>query len=207
MRDARKIRPRTKPPEERREEIMNAALRLFLKRGVRVTTIEEITAGADVAKGTFYLYFSSKEDVLGALAERFARELLRKITTAVDALPARDWTGRLAAWARAAVAAYLDSMRLHDVAFYGGRPQPREGLMDNIVIDHLFGLLRGGVEAGAWVIEDPLGMAVFLFGGLHSAVEDAGRKRVVDARGLARGVEGIFVRAVGAKATTKSRTS
>jgi|HubBroStandDraft_4_1064222.scaffolds.fasta_scaffold27083_2 AcrR family transcriptional regulator len=201
------IRPRTKPPQERREEIMNAALRLFLKQGVAPTKIEDITAGADVAKGTFYLYFSSKDDVLGALAGRFAEELLRKITAAVQALPTGDWKGRLAAWARAAVSAYLDSLRLHDIAFYGGRPRPREGLIDNIIIDHLSKLLRDGTGARAWSIEDPQGTAVFLFGGLHSAVEEAGRKRPVNARNLTRRVEGIFVRAVGSKPTTKKRTS
>src|ERR1035438_2043651 len=56
--------PRTKPPETRRDELMNAAERLFLSEGVAATTIEQITSAAAVAKGTFYLYFSSKDDVL-----------------------------------------------------------------------------------------------------------------------------------------------
>jgi AcrR family transcriptional regulator len=36
-----KPRPRTKPPEVRREEIMDAAQRLFLKQGVAATTIDD----------------------------------------------------------------------------------------------------------------------------------------------------------------------
>ena len=60
MRTATRLRPRTKAPEERRDELMNAAQRLFLEQGVATTTIEQITMGADVAKGTFYLHFSSK---------------------------------------------------------------------------------------------------------------------------------------------------
>lgn len=72
MRVAAKLRPRTKPPEARLDELMTSAQRLFLKHGVGSTTIEQITSGAEVAKGTFYLYFSSKEDVLEALRERFA---------------------------------------------------------------------------------------------------------------------------------------
>ena len=55
--------PRTKPPDERRAELMDAALRLFIEQGVAPTTIEQITVGASVAKGTFYLHFSSKDDV------------------------------------------------------------------------------------------------------------------------------------------------
>src|ERR1700677_383746 len=115
MRTATKSRPRTKPPEERRDELMNAALRLFLKHGVGATTIEQITAGADVAKGTFYLYFSSKEDLRAALGERFAQKHLESIKTAVAELPEDDWKGKLATWAKASVAFYLDSIRLHDV--------------------------------------------------------------------------------------------
>jgi AcrR family transcriptional regulator len=76
MRPSTKSRPRTKPPEERRDELMNSAQHLFLKSGVGPTTIEQITSGAKVAKGTFYLYFSSKEAVLAALGDRFAEEHL-----------------------------------------------------------------------------------------------------------------------------------
>ena len=43
---------RTKPSEERRADLMDAALRLFMEHGVAPTTIEQITAGASVAKGT-----------------------------------------------------------------------------------------------------------------------------------------------------------
>ena len=52
---------------------MNAAQALFLKKGVGATVIREITDSAKVAKGSFYLYFSSKEDIHIALAERFHR--------------------------------------------------------------------------------------------------------------------------------------
>jgi len=83
MGSAAKTRPRTKPPEERREELMNTAQKLFLEHGVGPTTVEQITSGADVAKGTFYLYFSAKEDVLAALQERFGHTLFEKIRAAV----------------------------------------------------------------------------------------------------------------------------
>src|ERR1700691_2238374 len=105
-----KSRPRTKPPEERREELMNAARRLFLEHGVAETTIEQITSGADVAKGTFYLYFSCKEDVLAALRDRFGQELLTKIKAEIAKKKCDDWKGKLAAWADAGVTGYLESI-------------------------------------------------------------------------------------------------
>jgi AcrR family transcriptional regulator len=198
MRVAAKNRPRTKPPEERREELMNAAQRLFLKHGVGPTTIEQITTGAEVAKGTFYLYFSSKEDVLGALRGRFAQELLKSRKTAIAQNGEGDWKGKLATWAAAGVAGYLDSAQLHDILFYGSPPPSRKGLVKNIIIDHLIELLQSGVEAGAWSVDDPEFTGVFLFNGLHSVVDHAqtNEKRVNRSR-LVQRLQRLCLRAVG----------
>ena len=181
------LRPRTKPPEERRVELMDAAQRLFLKRGVASTTIEQITSGAQVAKGTFYLYFSSKEDVLRALHARFGEEHFLNIKAAVDRIPSGDWQGKLAAWASASVDTYLDSVQLHDVLFFGPRPHTREGLVENAVIDHLSGLLQAGAKAKIWFIPDARSTAVFLFSGAHALIDHAylkekrvNRKRLAD---------------------------
>jgi len=196
MRAKTDSRPRTKPPEERRGDLMQAARRLFLKKGVASTTIEQITSRAKVAKGTFYLYFSSKEDVLAALADRYGDELLAQIKAAIAEKPEGDWKGKLAAWARASVSAYLDSIRLHDILFYG--PPSRGGLVDNVIIDHLFDLLQAGAEAGAWSIDDARFTAVFLFSGLHGIVDDAHTKEKRINRGrLAHRLERLCFRAVG----------
>ena len=88
-------KPRTKPPEERREELMDAAQALFVKKGVVQTTIEQITVAAGAAKGTFYLHFSSKDDVLAALPSRWLTTYSAKIQAAIDRRPSADWTSRL----------------------------------------------------------------------------------------------------------------
>src|SRR5271163_521787 len=94
-----KPRPRTKPPEVRREEIMDAAERLFLAQGVASTTIDHIAAGADVAKGTVYLHFVSKQALLTALGDRFADSHLAYIKAAIAAASEGDWRAKLKAWA------------------------------------------------------------------------------------------------------------
>jgi len=171
--DAKPIRPRTKAPELRREEILDAAQRLFLEQGVGPTTIEHITMGADVAKGTFYLYFKSKDELRSSLGERFGRNHLIRIKTAVGRQADRDWRGKLAASVAASVAFYLDSIQLHDVLFYEGRSPTREGLVDNVVIDYLEEILRGGAAEQAWVVDDARSAAVFVFSGIHAVVDDA----------------------------------
>ncbi len=190
-------RPRTKPPEERRDELLNAAERLFLEQGFGPTTIEQITFAAQVAKGTFYRHFKSKEDVRSALGERFARDHLARIEAAVARKPQKDWKGKLSAWATASVWFYLDSIKLHDVLFYEGRSPTREGLIDNIVITDLAEMLRSGAEAGAWSVEDARSTAVFLFSGMHGLVDDAYSKESrVNRRRLAERLELLCFNAV-----------
>jgi AcrR family transcriptional regulator len=61
---------RERRKEETKSQIFQAAMRLFERKGVFDTTVEEITESADVAKGTFFNYFPSKEAILSKLAER-----------------------------------------------------------------------------------------------------------------------------------------
>lgn len=56
-----------KAPEIRRTEILNAAGELFKNQGYVNTTVEAIIQQVGIAKGTFYYYFKSKEDILDAL--------------------------------------------------------------------------------------------------------------------------------------------
>lgn len=77
-------KPRTKPAEERLDDLMNAAEKLFLSKGFVSTTVSEIVLSADVAKGTFYHYFQSKNDIMEALRTRYMDWYLGHIQTALD---------------------------------------------------------------------------------------------------------------------------
>lgn len=166
-----KPRPRTKPLEERRDDLMNAAQELFLRRGVDPTTIGQITSAAEVAKGTFYLYFESKEDVLLALRERFRTNFLIDVGHAVSQQPDDDWSGKLRAWVRTAVGKYLDAVALHDLLFHQGHRPGREKLRDNKAIAHLANVLSSGTAAKAWAVERPQEVAVFLMYGVHGVID------------------------------------
>jgi len=191
---------RTKPAKVRRDDLMNAAAFLFLKNGVANTAIEQITSRAQVAKGTFYLYFSSKESILEALGDRFAEQLLAGIKASVAQKPADHWKEKLAAWTAACLTGYLDSIRLHDVVFNRARSRPhtREGLIDNIIIDHLEDLLQSGTRARAWRIEDPRFTAVYLFSALHGIIDyTVAREKRPNVPHLKKRIKHLFFRAVG----------
>ena len=52
---------------ERRDAILAAARDLFFEHGIYRTTVDDVAARAEVAKGTVYLYFESKETILAHL--------------------------------------------------------------------------------------------------------------------------------------------
>jgi AcrR family transcriptional regulator len=60
---------RERKAQETRIRIFRAALQLISERGLNGVTVEQITEAADVGKGTFFNYFSTKEHVLGVMAE------------------------------------------------------------------------------------------------------------------------------------------
>jgi AcrR family transcriptional regulator len=165
-------RPRTKPPGVRREELMNAAERLFLNKGIAATSIDEIVSAADVAKGTFYLHFTSKEQLLDALQQRFVVDSSDRLIAAMNRRRIGDWKGRLRAWVEASVGGYLDRVALHDVVFHEFRPGHRHPKHDNPVADGLAELLEDGTRAGAWSVDDPRFTAILLFEAVHGAVDD-----------------------------------
>ena len=68
-----------KHPDLRRSEILDQAFALFLSRGHDNTSLNDIIAEAGISKGAFYHYFPSKEALLTALADRFARKILAEL--------------------------------------------------------------------------------------------------------------------------------
>jgi len=61
----------TKKPEERRKELIDNAEQLFIKKGYEQTTVSDIVNKANVAKGTFYYYFKTKEEILNSIVDRY----------------------------------------------------------------------------------------------------------------------------------------
>jgi len=59
-----------KEPEERKKEILDTAEKLFATKGYEAATVNDILDAVKIAKGTFYYYYKSKEDVLDALIDR-----------------------------------------------------------------------------------------------------------------------------------------
>lgn len=95
-----------KPPEKKanradrrmlrnRKALLDAAEKLFAKKGFERVTIDEIAELADLAKGTFYAYFSDKNEIARELAQTIRRGIREEVAVAEDGLD--DPAGELVA--------------------------------------------------------------------------------------------------------------
>ena len=95
-----------KAPAVRRAELIDCAQRLFLEKGYERTTVGDVIAATALSKGAFYHHFRAKEDLLEAIAARFARQAVDQAAGAqgdasLDALQrlnlmlamTREWKG------------------------------------------------------------------------------------------------------------------
>ncbi|WP_223068609.1 TetR/AcrR family transcriptional regulator [Paenibacillus caui] len=72
--------PRTvKDPQQRKQEILQAAEQLFLSNGYEKTTVEDILRKVGLSKGGFYHHFQSKEDVLLGLIDLMMDQVIREV--------------------------------------------------------------------------------------------------------------------------------
>lgn len=73
-----------KKPEERRREIVSASRSLFLSQGYENTTMQDIMTKLQIAKGTTYHYFRSKEELLDAVVEDMVTEYVGTIEKSLN---------------------------------------------------------------------------------------------------------------------------
>jgi AcrR family transcriptional regulator len=78
---AESTRPLTRAQEARRDRVIDAAMELGLEGGYDAVQMRDVAARADVAMGTVYRYFSSKDHLLAATLVHWIELLDRRIAT------------------------------------------------------------------------------------------------------------------------------
>ena len=145
-------------PEERRAAIVDATLRVMVRRGIAATTVRDVAAEMGTSSGLIHHYFASMDDLVAEAFDRVASDDLARTVSAVDSVDdpverlaaffafynrADDDTGMqlwLDAWAEASRRPTLQrtSRRLNEA-------------WQALVAD----LLRDGVLAGVMTCDDP----------------------------------------------------
>lgn len=75
----RKSRKVIQKKAKKRQDLLEEAFKLFLAKGVDQTSIDDIVSSAGVAKGTFYLYFKDKFDLIEQIIIRSTGEIILKV--------------------------------------------------------------------------------------------------------------------------------
>lgn len=155
----------------RTSEILAATYRLLGEKGVEAVTMDDIAQAAGVAKGTLYVYFQSKDELLQALLSQVGEGLARKLETIVRA-PAppesklREVLEMFVAQVekeRILFPLYLREL----VRSKAGKPTaltPRLQALEDRIMGLLSGLFAEGMAAGCFMRADPALLAHLLKG-------------------------------------------
>ena len=161
---------------ERRAQVLDAARRLFAERGYHATSVNDIIVAADIARGTFYLYFESKRAIFEELLDEFFTTLagtVRRIDVSPGAPPP--------------LAQMLDNLRRIFAALEARRPVVRILLRSAGGIDEEFDrkladfygrvaelierALRTGMDMGLVRACDPALVAWCVLGGVKEVID------------------------------------
>ena len=84
----------TMKKELKERELLSAAYKLFISRGIEKTSIDDIVKMANVGKGTFYLYFKDKYEILNKIILKKSNEVIKDCLEKTDKLGIIDFKER-----------------------------------------------------------------------------------------------------------------
>jgi AcrR family transcriptional regulator len=159
--------------DERREQILSAALKVFGKKGFAATKISDIVAGAGMSHGLVYHYFKSKEEIFLTLLKR-AMETSVQSVTQVEALdmPPLEKVRTIARYILGGIESYEDSSYYFLIVLHASVmevPPEMERLLgsSNVSVQSLTRIIAEGQKAGEMREGDPLAMTIAFFAAIQ----------------------------------------
>lgn len=141
-----------------RAAIIDAARELVLRDGYENLTMEGLAAEADVSKPSLYYYFSSKEAVVGVLAQATAEASVEAMIEALEKADRGPATIR--ALVRAYIDSYIDALNLFRVEYVYGQTVPIDATSDDVdaVMIDLFARIESRLaeDAAAGLVHEGL---------------------------------------------------
>lgn len=147
--------PRQDISEQRRQEIMDAALAVFSRLGFEHASMDDIAKEAGVSKGALYLYYKSKDAIIAALLKYFFEQELKHLQALVEVEQSSTVTEQLLALTRQMSSAMGWMTRFMPIAFefyaIAGRDREvRQFLQDyfKTYCAELARLIQRGIDTG-----------------------------------------------------------
>ena len=164
--------PRPDVSDKRKAEIVEAAARVFSKKGFGGARMDDIVQETGLSKGLLYWYFKSKDALIVALLERLMRPELNRVRTLADAGgPARE---RLVAFAESMVKDIALMERLMPITFEFYSVAFRNKVMKKafqeffrIFIDGIQRVIEQGIAAGEFRAVDSRRIALAIMASME----------------------------------------
>lgn len=172
----RKRTRKAKPQEERRSDLLNAAAAIFSRDGVANAKIEDITAFANVSKGTFYLYFRSKDEAAAELWRRYIDEFI-SIGESILNDQAVPTGARLVGVFETLTQFVLSNAALHRSLYRAAEAETVKSGANQRLIDLIGAVVHRGVDAGELHCEQPELTVRMMFHGVCDSVNDLIRSK------------------------------
>jgi len=164
--------------EQRRKSIITAAKQAFSEKGFMAATMDGIAQGCDLAKGTLYLYFKSKEDLYVSIMVEGAAILRKDLVKIADlSLPADRLLGELL---RTYYNFYEKNREYFRIMFLSTQPDLRERVPDELLkscadearvcIQVVSDVIEKGIESGVFRKVHPWTSAIVLWSTVNGIV-------------------------------------
>jgi AcrR family transcriptional regulator len=180
--DGRRARERA----VRRAEVLATTRRLFARKGYQRTTMVEVAAASEVALGTLYQIFPSKEAMLCSLLEDYIDQLIEHVREAATANGSREMLPRVVRTQLAFSLQNADVLRLYLSGWTGYEFSVRQRFGERLddkyeeYLHLLETLFRRGARDGEFVAGSPRRLAVTLAGMIHALVRRWLREKDLD---------------------------
>lgn len=156
--------PRPDMSEERRAQIIQAALACFTRKGYNKTTMDDIVAESGLSKGTLYWYFKSKDDLLeSAILSSFESSFGQEAIAALEQCPTAAAKLRALAQAMVGLGEWAKGLFNLFLEFWASSPRREEAarLWTDLLIqykDIIVGVIEEGVSNGEFRPVDAEGL-------------------------------------------------
>lgn len=151
---------------ETRGRLIEAGRKVFADKGVDAATIQDITDTADVGRGSFYNFFDTKEDLVGAIVSELVEDLVQ-----LEGFVSREYDDPMVALVATLRASFQMMSANPPLAWFIVRTQrvggPLFGKFHDLTVD----LIKRGVAAGKFKVEDPELALILLGGNMLTGIE------------------------------------
>ncbi len=167
--DSTRVRRRL-APGDRRTELVEAALRLLRRGADEGNWVADVAAESGAAKGTFYVYFHSWDDMLATVRDRLIDGYNAPVVDALATSDDLDWWGVLESQCERFIDLTAEFRRHHALIFHSPLAcWPTDHT--RTAADVLAALIEHGVASGAFAPVDGRIAATLLFAAIHATAD------------------------------------